>query len=54
VCSKLHLTYSSNVPVSNQQIIQGEYNLTRTISIVALRHWNGVVSFDFKIRRRMK
>ncbi len=54
VVSNLTLTYSTNVSVSNQQIIQVEYNLTRTISIVALRDWNGVVSFDFKIRRRKK
>jgi translocation and assembly module TamB len=54
VVSNLTLTYSTNVSVSNQQIIQVEYNLTRTISIVALRDWNGVVSFDLKIRRRMK
>jgi translocation and assembly module TamB len=54
VVSNLTLTYSTNVSVSNQQIIQVEYNLTRTISIVALRDWNGVVSFDFKIRHRMK
>jgi translocation and assembly module TamB len=54
VANNLTLTYSTNVSVSNQQIIQVEYNLTRTISIVALRDWNGVVSFDFKIRRRKK
>ena len=54
VASNLTLTYSTNVSVSNQQIIQVEYNLTRTISIVALRDQNGVVSFDFKIRRRKK
>ncbi|MGA3090831.1 MAG: translocation/assembly module TamB domain-containing protein [Terriglobales bacterium] len=54
VASNLTLTYSTNVSVSNQQIIQVEYNLTRTISIVALRDQNGVVSFDFKIRRRRK
>ena len=54
VASNLTLTYSTNVAVSNQQIIQVEYNLTRTISIVALRDWNGVVSFDFKLRRRKK
>lgn len=54
VVNNLTLTYSTNVSVSNQQIIQVEYNITRTISIVALRDWNGVVSFDFKIRRRKK
>ena len=54
VASNLTLTYSTNVSVSNQQIIQLEYNVTRTISIVALRDQNGVVSFDFKIRRHKK
>jgi translocation and assembly module TamB len=54
VANKLTLTYSTNVSVSNQQIIQAEYHLTRNISVVALRDQNGVVSFDFKLRRRRK
>ncbi len=54
VASNLTLTYSTNTEVSNQQIIQVEYNVTRNISIVALRDQNGVVSFDFKIRHRKK
>jgi translocation and assembly module TamB len=54
VASNITLTYSTNVSVSNQQIIQGEYNITRTISIVALRDQNGVVSFVLKLRRRRK
>lgn len=54
VASNLTLTYSTNVSVSSQQIIQAEYHLTRNISIVALRDQNGVVSFDFKIRQRKK
>jgi translocation and assembly module TamB len=54
VLNNLTLTYSTNVSVSNQQIIQVEYNITRTISIVALRDQNGVVSFVFKLRRRRK
>ena len=54
VASNLTLTYSTNTEVSNQQIIQLEYNVTKNISIVALRDQNGVVSFDFKLRRRRK
>jgi translocation and assembly module TamB len=54
VASNLTLTYSTNVAVASQQIIQLEYNVTRTVSIVALRDQNGVVSFDIKIRRRKK
>ena len=54
VANNLTLTYSTNTEVSNQQVIQAECNLTRNVSIVALRDWNGVVSFDFKIRHRKK
>ncbi len=54
VASNLTLTYSTNVSVSTQQIIQVEYNVSRNVSIVALRDQNGVVSFDFRIRRRRK
>jgi translocation and assembly module TamB len=54
VASNITLTYSTNVSVSTQQIIQVEYNITRSMSIVALRDQNGVVSFDFKIRSRKK
>ena len=54
VASNLTLTYSTNVSVSTQQVIQVEYNVTRNISIVALRDQNGVVSFDFRIRRHKK
>ncbi|MFY9559233.1 MAG: translocation/assembly module TamB domain-containing protein [Terriglobales bacterium] len=54
VASNLTVTYSTNVSVASQQIIQVEYNVTRNISIVALRDQNGVVSFDVKIRQRKR
>ena len=54
MASNITLTYSTNVSVSNQQIIQAEYNITRNVSIVALRDQNGVVSFDLRLRRRKK
>jgi translocation and assembly module TamB len=54
VVSNLNLTYSTNVSVSTQQIIQAEYTITRNISIVALRDQNGILSFDLKIRARKK
>ncbi len=54
VASNLTLTYSTNVSVSTQQIIQVEYNVSRNVSIIALRDQNGVVSFDFRIRRHRK
>lgn len=54
VASSLVLTYSTNVSQTSQQIIQVEYALTRNVSIVALRDYNGVVSFDVKVRKRKK
>jgi translocation and assembly module TamB len=54
VWNNLTITYSTNVSQSSQQIIQGVYNLTRNVSIVGLRDYNGVVSFDIRIRQRKK
>jgi translocation and assembly module TamB len=52
--NNISLTYSTNVSQSSQQIIQGEYFFTRNISGVGTRDYNGVVSFDVRIRRRKK
>jgi translocation and assembly module TamB len=54
VADKLTLTYSQNVSQASQQIIQVEYNVSRNVSIVAIRDQNGVVSFDVRIRQRKK
>jgi len=52
--NNVSLTYSTNVSQSSQQIIQGEYFFTRSISVVSTRDQNGVVSFDVRIRRQKK
>jgi len=54
VASNLTVTYSTNVSVTSQQIIQLEYNVSRNVSVVALRDQNGIVSFDIKIRQRRR
>lgn len=54
VANNFTITYSTNVSVASQQVIQVEYNVTRNISIVGVRDQNGVVSFDVKIRQRKK
>jgi translocation and assembly module TamB len=54
VTNDLTLTYSTNVSQTSQQIIQVEYNITRNVSVVAIRDQNGVVSFDVRVRRRKK
>jgi translocation and assembly module TamB len=50
----LTVTYTTNVSQTSQQIIQVQYNLTRNVSILGLRDYNGVVSFEVRIRQRKK
>jgi translocation and assembly module TamB len=52
VTPDLTITYVSNVSSSQQQVIQVEYNVTRNISIVALRDYNGTFGIDIKIKKR--
>jgi translocation and assembly module TamB len=50
----ISLLYSTNVSQSSEQIIQGEYYINRSVSIVGTRDQNGVVSFDLRARTRKK
>jgi translocation and assembly module TamB len=50
----ISLTYSTNVSQSSEQIIQGEYYVNRSVSVVGNRDQNGVVSFDLRVRSRKK
>jgi translocation and assembly module TamB len=54
VSGNITVSYSTNVSQTSQQVIQGEYNVTRNISIVGIRDQNGVISFDVRIRTRRK
>ncbi len=54
VKDNLTLTYTTNVAQTSQQVIRAEYNVSRNVSVVAIRDQNGVVSFDVKIRRRKR
>jgi translocation and assembly module TamB len=54
VASNLTLTYITDVARANYQTIQAEYNVDRNVSILAIRDWNGVVSFDVRIRQRRR
>jgi translocation and assembly module TamB len=53
VTPTLTVTYVSNVTSTQQQVIQVEYNVTRTISIVALRDQNGTFGVDVKFKKRL-
>jgi translocation and assembly module TamB len=53
VTPNLTVTYVSNVSSTQQQVIQVEYNVTRTISVVALRDQNGTFGVDVKFKKRL-
>jgi len=52
VARDLTVTYISNVSSTQQQVIQVEYNLSRTISIVGLRDQNGTFGMDIRFKKR--
>ena len=54
VSNNVTLTYITNVARANQQVIQGEFNFTRDVSLVIVRDENGVLGFDVKVRQRKK
>jgi translocation and assembly module TamB len=54
VAKDLTVTYITDLAKSNQQVISMEYNVSRKVSIVAVRDQYGIVSFDVKIRHRKK
>ncbi len=54
VAKNLTITYITDLAKSNQQIISMQYNLSRMVSVVALRDQYGIVSFDVRIRQRKK
>ncbi|MFT4111491.1 translocation/assembly module TamB domain-containing protein [Silvibacterium sp.] len=48
------LTYATNVNSTEEQLIQAQWNLTETFSVLAVRDEQGVFSLLFKIRRRYR
>jgi len=48
------LTYATNVNSTAQQLIQAQINLTRNVSVIAVRDEAGVFSLIFKLRRRYR
>lgn len=54
VSNNVTITYVTDVAQASQQVIQVEYNVNRSISIVAVRDQFGVASFDVRIRRRKR
>lgn len=54
VAGNITLSYSTNISQTSQQVIQAEYNVSRDISVDAVRDQNGVVSIVVTFRRRKK
>jgi translocation and assembly module TamB len=52
VTRTLTVTYVSNVGTTQQQVIQVEYAVSPTVSIVALRDYNGIFGIDLVIKKR--
>jgi translocation and assembly module TamB len=53
--NNITLTYITNVAQSSsEQVIQVEYNLSKSISVVAVRDQNGIVTFEVRIKKRKK
>jgi translocation and assembly module TamB len=54
VSKNVTVTYSSNVTGSQEQLIQIEYHVSPTLSIIALRDINGIFSLDVVKKIRFK
>jgi translocation and assembly module TamB len=54
VKNNLTVAYTTDVAQTSQQVIRAEYNVSRNVSVVAIRDQYGVVSFDLKIRHRKR
>lgn len=54
VRENITLSYTTDLGQTSQQIIEGDYNVSRNVSIVGIRDYNGVVSFEVRLRRTKK
>jgi translocation and assembly module TamB len=53
--NNITLTYLTNVAQSSsEQVIQVEYNLTRSVSILAVRDENGILTLEVRIKKRKR
>jgi translocation and assembly module TamB len=54
VNKNITLTYITNLASSAQQVIQVEYNVNRSVSLLMVRDQNGVIGFEVRMRQRKK
>jgi translocation and assembly module TamB len=54
VSRNVTITYATNVNSTAQQLIQAQVDITRNVSVVAVRDENGVFSMVLKVHRRYR
>ncbi|HEY2545416.1 MAG TPA: translocation/assembly module TamB domain-containing protein [Candidatus Acidoferrum sp.] len=54
VTRNLTITYVSNVGTTQEQVIQVEYNINRSVSVVALRDYNGTFGIDIVFKKHFQ
>ncbi|HUS07032.1 MAG TPA: translocation/assembly module TamB domain-containing protein [Bryobacteraceae bacterium] len=54
ISKDITLTYITNLTNTNQQIVRVEWNLNKTLSLVAVREENGLFGVDFLYKKRFK
>ncbi len=54
VSTKGTVTYATNVNSTAQQLIQGQYNITPNLSVLAVRDESGVFSLEIKLHQRYR
>lgn len=54
IAKNITLTYATNVNSNAQQLIQGQWNITPNLSILAVRDESGVFSLVFTLRRQYR
>lgn len=54
IAKNITLTYATNVNSNAQQLIQGQWNITPNLSILAVRDESGVFSLIFTLRRQYR
>lgn len=53
--NNITLTYITNVAQSSsEQVIQVEYNVSKSISVVAVRDQNGILAFEVRVKKRKR
>jgi translocation and assembly module TamB len=54
ISNNLTVTYLTNLGQYAQEVVQVEYNINKSVSLVAVRDYTGVLAIDLRIRQRKR